>query len=118
MRGTEAITNTINKMTTDLKTVIDDAQVLLRNSGEAPKNAFREAKTKFEKTLEYAKDEVVDLEHGVAGKVRNVAHATDAYTRNHAWSVVGAIAGVGVGVGLLFGLLAGRKHRGLEREDH
>ena len=118
MRGTTAITNTINKMTTDLQTVIDDVQVLLKTTGETPKKLFREAKPRFKKTLKHARKDVVKLEHDVARNVRKAARATDNYTRDHAWTVAGAVAGVGAGVGLLVGLLAGRRHPGLEREDH
>jgi ElaB/YqjD/DUF883 family membrane-anchored ribosome-binding protein len=114
MKGTETITNTINKMTIDLKTVIDDAEVLLRNTREAPKTAYREAKARFERTIDHARGGVAELEHEVAGKVREAAHTTDAFVRDHAWN----LAGAGVAFGLLVGLLARLGHRGLEREDH
>ncbi len=114
MKGTKAITNTINKMTKDMKSVIDDAEVLLKTTRETPKVAFNEAKTRFEKTLKHAKNGALELEHEVAGKVHKAVNTTDLYARDHVWS----LAGAGATIGLLVGLLLIHNHRGLEREDH
>ncbi len=114
MKGTEVVSNTINKMTKDLRAVIDDAEVRLRNSREIPKTAYREAKARFEKTIDTARGETAELEQEVAGKVRKAAYTTDAFVRDHAWNVAGA----GVALGVVVGLLARLGHRGLEREDH
>ena len=114
MKGTEAITKTIDKMTRDLKTVIDDAEVLLKTTRETPRIAFKEAKTRFEKTLRHAKDEALELEHEVAGKVRKAAKTTDRYVKDHPWG----LAGAGATIGLVVGLLVALTPRGLDREDH
>ena len=114
MKGTELIANTLEKTTSELKSVIREAESLLKTTGNTQRDALKVARTRFEKTLKNTKDEVLDLEENVVEKVRDAAHATDVYVRDHAWNVAGA----GACVGLLVGLLAGLSNHGVGRHDH
>jgi ElaB/YqjD/DUF883 family membrane-anchored ribosome-binding protein len=114
MKGNELIANTLEKTTSELKAVIREAENLLKTTGNTQKEALTAARARFEKTLNDAKGEVLDLEEEVIEKVKGAAHTTDVYVHDHAWNVAGA----GICVGLLVGLLVGRSNHGVEKYDH
>lgn len=114
MKGTEVITSKLEKMTRELKTVINEAQHLLKTTVKPEDNAFKVARARFESTLKNAKEEALELEEEMVGKIKDTAHATDKYVRDHAWNVAGAVAGAS----LLVGLLVARGTHGGSRHDH
>lgn len=97
--------NSREKMMGELKAVIRDAEVLLKNTEQPAGEGFKSARLKFESTLNSAKDELLHLEENVVEKVKEVAHTTDEYVKDHPWNSVG----LGACVGLLVGLLIARK---------
>lgn len=94
-----------DKMMIELKSVIKDAEILLKNTENQASEGFKLARAKFESTLSNAKKELSDLEENVVDKVKEAAHTTDEYVKGHPWNSVG----LGACVGLLVGLLAARK---------
>jgi ElaB/YqjD/DUF883 family membrane-anchored ribosome-binding protein len=105
MKGTDLIADTLEKITRELKTVIKDAENLLKTTEKPEGDAFKVARAKFESTLKNAKEEVLELEQDMVEKIKDAAHTTDKYVKDHAWNM----AGVGACVGLLIGLLVARK---------
>lgn len=101
----ELSAKTLDKMMDELKSVIKDAEHLLKNTEKQEGEAFKAARAKFEATLKNAKKEMLDLEENVVEKIKDAAHTTDKYVKDHPWNMIA----VGACVGLLVGFLAGRK---------
>ncbi len=96
---------TRDKLMSDLKMVIHDAEDLLKNTGHQTGESFKNAKAKFESTLANAKTQLKSLEETVVYKAKDAALATDRYVKDHPWQSVG----LGACVGLIIGLLISRK---------
>lgn len=91
------------RLVTDLKKVIADAEELLQatsGSTEAKVVALRERMTE---SLMVARHKLLDAEEALVAKTKQVARATDDYVHEHPWKAVGAAAGFGLIVGLLLG---------------
>jgi len=101
----EANSNACNKMMGELKSVIKDAEELLKNTEQQAGEGFKSARAKFEATLNNARGELLHLEQDVVEKARDAARTTDEYVKGHPWQSVG----LGACVGLIAGLLIGRK---------
>lgn len=94
-----------DKMMAELKSVIKDAENLLKNTEQQANEGFKSARAKFESTLTSAKSELLHLEENVVDKVKEAANTTDEYVKGHPWNSVG----LGAFAGLLVGLLVARK---------
>ena len=91
---------TKEKLVEDLKTVISDAEELLRATASHAGDRVSTVRQKVQDSLQRAKAELADvdvlLEQG-----KEAARATDEYVRAHPWQSVGIAAGIGVIIGLL-----------------
>ncbi len=94
-----------DKLVSDMKLVIRDAEDLLRNTGAQTSENFRAARDKFEISLSNAKNRLQDMEDAVVSRGRAAVRATDQYVNDHPWQSVGLAAAVG----LIAGLLIARK---------
>lgn len=92
-----------DRLVSDMKLVIKDAEELLRNAGQQTGEGFKNAKAKFESTLADAREELLRVERTVVDKTRDAADATDRYVKEHPWQSVGLAAALGVICGLLIG---------------
>lgn len=105
MNNNDLSSSARDKMMGELKSVIHAAEELLKNTEQQAGEGFKSARAKFESTLKNAKGELLHLEENVVEKVKDAAHTTDAYVKDHPWNSVG----LGACVGLLVGLLIARK---------
>lgn len=105
MSSNELSMKTLDKMMDELKSVIKDAENLLKNIEKQEGEAFKMARAKFESTLKNAKNELLDMEETVVKKIKDAAQTTDHYAHAHPWNMIGA----GACIGLLIGFLVGRK---------
>lgn len=94
-----------DQLMSDLKSVIQDAEVWLRNGSQMTGEELQAAKAKFERTLSSAKADLIRLEETVVEKTKEAAKATDAYVHENPWKSVG----IGAAAGLVIGLLIARK---------
>jgi ElaB/YqjD/DUF883 family membrane-anchored ribosome-binding protein len=94
-----------DKLMTDVKTVVADADAFLRASIGQTDRAYTEARKKLEETLDAAKAEVAEGHRAMTERARAVVQATDTYVHENPW---GPIA-MGAGVGLLLGWLVARR---------
>ncbi|HJU71780.1 MAG TPA: DUF883 family protein [Paucimonas sp.] len=101
----QQISETRDKLTENLKSVIKDAENLLRNTGQQTSESYQSAKARFESTLQSAKGGLDHMEESVIARTREAAQTTDQYVQEHPWKSVG----LGALAGLVVGLLAGRK---------
>jgi ElaB/YqjD/DUF883 family membrane-anchored ribosome-binding protein len=103
-------TATSNEVTTDqlladLKTVMSDAEALLRATSAQTGEKIQEVRARAEESLRQAKARLSSIEDEALRRAREVADATDEYVRENPWQSVGIAAGVG----LLLGLLLARR---------
>ena len=94
-----------DQLMSDLKTVIQDAEVWLRSGSMLTGDDLQAARVKFERTLSGAKSELIRIEEQVVEKTKEAAKATDEYVHENPWKAVG----VGAAAGLLIGMLIARR---------
>lgn len=91
------------KLTSDLRIVIADAEELLRaTAGQMGEKAVV-ARERIQESLRVAKDKLSRAEEAMVDKTKAAARVTDDYVHDHPWSAVGIAAGVGLVLGLLIG---------------
>jgi ElaB/YqjD/DUF883 family membrane-anchored ribosome-binding protein len=93
------------RLAEDFKTVVKDAEELLRHAARDAGDGYNEARARLEQSLKAARAELETMEKAVLDGTRRVARATDGYVHEHPWEAVG----IGAGVGLLLGLLIARR---------
>jgi ElaB/YqjD/DUF883 family membrane-anchored ribosome-binding protein len=96
---------TTDQLLTDLKTVMNDAEALLRATSAQTGEKIQEVRARAEESLRQAKARLGSIEEEALRRAREVADATDEYVRENPWQSVGIAAGVG----LLLGLLLSRR---------
>ncbi|WP_018227558.1 DUF883 family protein [Methyloversatilis universalis] len=96
-------TVTKEKLVTDLKVVIADAEELLRVTANQAGEKVGELRVRMQENLTSARHKLADAEAALKEKSREVARATDDYVHEHPWKSIGVAAGVGLLVGLLIG---------------
>jgi ElaB/YqjD/DUF883 family membrane-anchored ribosome-binding protein len=94
-----------DKLTSNLKAVIKDAEDLLKNTGQQVDSGYQEAIAKFETTLQSAKSGLSKAEESLLARTKDTVTNTDKYVQEHPWQAVG----LGAFAGLIIGLMLGRK---------
>jgi ElaB/YqjD/DUF883 family membrane-anchored ribosome-binding protein len=89
------------KLAEDIKTLVRDAEALLRASTEGAEELTEEARERAQQSLHALRSQLADIERDLKGR----AEVLDSYVRDNPWTAV-AVAG---GVALLVGLLVGRR---------
>ncbi len=89
------------KLAEDIKTLVRDAEALLRASADNAEDLTDEARNRAERSLHVLRGQLNDIERDLKGR----AEVLDDYVRENPWTAV-AVAG---GVALLAGLLLGRR---------
>jgi ElaB/YqjD/DUF883 family membrane-anchored ribosome-binding protein len=89
------------KLAEDIKTLVRDAEALLRASADNAEELTDEARERAERALHALRGQLNDIERDLKGR----AEVLDDYVRENPWTAV-AVAG---GVALLAGLLLGRR---------
>ena len=92
---------TTDQLLADLKTVMTDAEALLRATSAQTGEKIQEVRARAEESLRQAKARLGSIEDEALRRAREVADATDEYVRDNPWQSVGIAAGVGLLVGLL-----------------
>jgi ElaB/YqjD/DUF883 family membrane-anchored ribosome-binding protein len=92
---------TTDQLLADLKTVMTDAEALLRATSAQTGEKIQEVRARAEESLRQAKARLGSIEEEALRRAREVADATDEYVRENPWQSVGIAAGVGLLVGLL-----------------
>ena len=96
---TEHVTK--ERLVQDLKTVVRDAEELLKSTASDLSDKAKDARARLSAALESAKGSLGDIEE----KALQGARATDRIIRDHPYPALG----VAFGVGLLIGVLVNRK---------
>ena len=91
------------KLMSDLRTVIADAEEVLRVTADQATAGASELRVRMQERLQQAKGRLHDLQDAAVARARAAGHAADDYVHEHPWKAIGAAAGIGMIVGLLIG---------------
>ena len=94
-----------DKLMSDLRLVIADAEELLRMTADQAGDAAAEVRSRVQARMNQAKDDLLKWQAAVVEKAKAAGHATDEFVHENPWKSVGIAAGVG----LLLGLLVSRR---------
>lgn len=93
-----------DRLMSDLKKTISDAEQWLRGAASSNADDIGEARTKMQETLRSAKTNLLTLEDSVVARAKLAAQSTDTYVHDNPWKAV-IVGGV---VGLLLGVIVSR----------
>lgn len=94
-----------DRLMSDLRVVIADAEELLRLTVDQTGQEAAQLRSRITDRMQQAKADLVNLQHAAVAKAQAAGHAADQYVHDNPWRVIGAAAGVG----LLLGMLIGRR---------
>ncbi|WP_332877592.1 DUF883 family protein [Massilia sp. S19_KUP03_FR1] len=95
----------LDTATTDVKTLVKDAQTLLTAAASLTGEKAEEMRTRGMKLLDSAMGKAGEYKTEAVVKGKQYAEATDVYVKENPWRTVAVAAGVG----LLLGAILGRK---------
>jgi ElaB/YqjD/DUF883 family membrane-anchored ribosome-binding protein len=96
---------TTDQLIADLKTVMRDAEALLKATSAQTGEKVQEIRARAEESLQQARSRLSAAEDEALRRAREVSDAAEIYVRENPWQSVGIAAGVG----LLLGLLLSRR---------
>lgn len=97
------IADSKQKLITDMKVVVDDAEEILRASAGIAGEKMATLRERISERLVDAKIRLAEAEDELVNKTRAAARATDEYVHDNPWQAVGVAACIGVLVGLIVG---------------
>lgn len=92
-----------DKLVSDMKVVIADAEEILRATAGAAGEKASELRVKIESRLRDAKERLADAEAAIVDKTKAAARATDDFVHEQPWKAVGVAAALGLALGVLIG---------------
>ena len=99
MRNASAPPSPMENPNRDLRPIPRDAEALLRATADITGGKVQEARERAEETLKAARRHLTERQW--RGRARQLGRQTDAYVRDHSWTLVGAAIGIGLIAGLL-----------------
>jgi ElaB/YqjD/DUF883 family membrane-anchored ribosome-binding protein len=91
------------KLVSDLKVVVADAEELLRATAGAAGEKVGELRERMNLRLRDAKERLVDAEAALIDRTKAAARATDDFVHDEPWKAVGVAAALGLALGVLIG---------------
>ncbi|MCC6610182.1 MAG: DUF883 family protein [Burkholderiales bacterium] len=101
MNETIQETATRDRLAADLKSVIADADELIRATAGHAGEKVQAARARAEESLRRARVKLEDAQDAAVEKARAAAQATDEYVHANPWKAVGLAGAIGVIVGML-----------------
>lgn len=95
----QAITK--EKLVDDVKVVLHDADVLLRETAGQIGDKAKDARERLERGVRLAKERLADIQQQSVEQAKVAAKATDEFVHDHPWQSVGIAFAVGALVGLV-----------------
>jgi ElaB/YqjD/DUF883 family membrane-anchored ribosome-binding protein len=90
-----------DQLVADLKTVMQDAEALLKATSTLTGEKIQEVRARAEESLRQAKTRLTEVEEEAMRRAREIAEAADEYVHENPWQSVGIAAGIGLVLGLL-----------------
>jgi ElaB/YqjD/DUF883 family membrane-anchored ribosome-binding protein len=97
----EAVTK--EKLAEDVKVVVRDAEVLLRETAGQLGEKAKEARERLERGIAIARERLAEIQKTSVEKAKVAAKATDEFVHEHPWKSVGIAFVVGIALGVLIG---------------
>lgn len=94
---------TREQLMADFKTVIADAEALLKATTNQGGEGVASLRTRVEASLARAKEKMADTEAVALARARAAAKATDVYVHENPWKAIGISAGLALLVGFIMG---------------
>jgi ElaB/YqjD/DUF883 family membrane-anchored ribosome-binding protein len=94
-------TVTTDKLVEDLKTVVRDAEELLRATAGQTGEKIENVRARAQESLRSVKARLAETGAEIEGRARAAAKSTDAYVHENPWTAVAIAAGIGFLVGML-----------------
>jgi ElaB/YqjD/DUF883 family membrane-anchored ribosome-binding protein len=94
-------TTSRDRLVSDLKTLVADAEELLRATASQAGDKIAVARQKIEQSLIEGKKALADAEKNLVQKSKEAADVADDYVRENPWNAIGIAAGIGLVIGLL-----------------
>jgi ElaB/YqjD/DUF883 family membrane-anchored ribosome-binding protein len=92
-----------DKLMTDLRVVISDAEELLKMTADEMSESAVDIRGRVKSRLDQAKVDLIHLQETAVAKAKAAGHAADEFVHDSPWKSIGIAAGVGLVVGLLIG---------------
>ena len=92
-----------DKLVSDMKVVIADAEEILRATANQAGEKVGELRERIGERLRDAKVRLQDAEAAIADRTKAAARATDDFVHEHPWQAVGVAAAIGLALGVLIG---------------
>ena len=94
-----------DKLLSDLKVVIADAEELLRLTADQAGEGVADVRSRVQTRMNQAKADLIQLQDTAVAKVKAAGHATDEFVHANPWKSISMAAGLGV----ILGLIASRR---------
>ncbi|MEN9314433.1 MAG: hypothetical protein RIS35_826 [Pseudomonadota bacterium] len=101
----EAGNVTKEQLLADMRVVVGDLESMLKATANSADLEVRALADRLRERLGAAKARLIDAEHAVLEKGRQIARTTDDYVHENPWTSIGVAAGMG----LLLGIVIGRR---------
>ena len=96
---------TKDQILSDMRVVVGDLESMLKATANSADADVRALSERLRDRLSVAKSRLLDAEHAMLERGRQLARTTDDYVHQHPWSSIGAAAGIG----LLLGVVIARR---------
>jgi ElaB/YqjD/DUF883 family membrane-anchored ribosome-binding protein len=100
--------STTERLVADFKTVIAEAEDVIKAAADKTGDQFAVSKQRLENTLSRVRNELEAIEASAMERAKVVARATTDYVQDNPWKAAGATFAVGL-VGMAIGLLMTRR---------
>lgn len=94
---------TKEQLIADFKTVMSDAEALIKATANQGGEALASVRAKAEASLAKAKAQMADAEAALLVRAKAAAKATDVYVHENPWKAIGISAGLALLVGFIMG---------------
>lgn len=92
-----------DKLMSDLRLVITDAEALLRMTADEVGETAADIRSRVQAKMTQAREDLINLQTAAVAKAKAAGHATDEFVHENPWKSIGIAAGLGLVVGLLIG---------------
>lgn len=92
-----------DKLVSDMKIVVADAEEMLRATANQTGEKVAELRERISGRLRDAKVRIADAEEVLADRAKAAARATDDFVHEQPWKAVGVAAALGLALGVLIG---------------
>ncbi len=90
-----------DKLISELRTVISDAEELLRMTADEAGDGAASLRGRVKDRMNQAKDDLMRLQAAAMDRAREAGDAADEFVHENPWQSIGVAAGIGLVVGML-----------------